>query len=170
MAATVKDSDCGLRLCGCLLNCFNHVQLCSAIDCSPPGSSLHGILLARMLEWVAMPSSRRSSWPRDWTGVSYVCCIDRQVLYHWHHLGSPRLRLLLLSHFNHARLCVTPQIAAHQASLSLGVSRQEHWSGLPFPSPQVKTTLAQILVCHKLLSTWFFPLSVPNLPVKRASK
>ena len=33
------------------------------------------------------------------------------------------------------RLCVTPETAAHQASLSLGFSRQEHWSGLPFPSP-----------------------------------
>ena len=37
------------------------------VDCSPPGSSVHGILQARMLEWVAMPSSRRTSWPRDGT-------------------------------------------------------------------------------------------------------
>ena len=43
--------------------------------------------------------------------------------------------LLLLSRFSHVRLCVTPQTAAHQAPLSLGFSRQEHWSGLPFPSP-----------------------------------
>ena len=46
-----------------------------------------------------------------------------------------QLLLLLLSRFNHVRLCATPQTAAHQASLSLGFSRQEHWSGLPFPSP-----------------------------------
>ena len=39
------------------------------------------------------------------------------------------------SHFSRVRLCATPQTAAHQASLSLGFSRQEHWSGLPFPSP-----------------------------------
>ena len=45
------------------------------------------------------------------------------------------LLLLLLSRFSHVRLCVTPQTAAHQAPLSLGFSRQEHWSGLPFPSP-----------------------------------
>ena len=38
---------------------------CDPMDCSPPGSSVHGILQARILEWVAMPSSRRSSWPRD---------------------------------------------------------------------------------------------------------
>ena len=43
--------------------------------------------------------------------------------------------LLLLSHFSCVRLCATPQMAAHQAPLSLGFSRQEHWSGLPFPSP-----------------------------------
>ena len=43
--------------------------------------------------------------------------------------------LLLLSHFSRVRLCATPQTAAHQAPPSLGFSRQEHWSGLPFPSP-----------------------------------
>ena len=43
--------------------------------------------------------------------------------------------LLLLSHPSRVRLCATPQIAAHKASLSLGFSRQEHWSELPFPSP-----------------------------------
>ena len=43
--------------------------------------------------------------------------------------------LLLLSHFSRVQLCVTPEMAAHQAPPSLGFSRQEHWSGLPFPSP-----------------------------------
>ena len=43
--------------------------------------------------------------------------------------------LLLLSHFSCVRLCVTPETEAHQASPSLGFSRQEHWSALPFPSP-----------------------------------
>ena len=42
--------------------------------------------------------------------------------------------LLLLSRFSRVWLCATPQMAAHQAPLSLGFSRQEHWSGLPFPS------------------------------------
>ena len=49
--------------------------------------------------------------------------------------GKPLLLLLLLSHLSCVRLCVTPPTAAHQAPLSLGFSRQEHWSGLPFPSP-----------------------------------
>ena len=45
------------------------------------------------------------------------------------------LLLLLLSRFSRARLCATPKTAAHQAPPSLGFSRQEHWSGLPFSSP-----------------------------------
>ena len=46
--------------------------LCDPMDCSPPGSSLHGILQAKILEWVALPSSRGSSQPRDWTQISYI--------------------------------------------------------------------------------------------------
>ena len=55
-------------------------------------------------------------------------------------LGDQRgtLKLtLLLSRFSRVRLCATPQTAAHQAPPSLGFSRQEHWSGLPFPSPKL---------------------------------
>ena len=49
--------------------------------------------------------------------------------------AESKQQLLLLSRFLRVRLCVTPQTAAHQALLSLGFSRQEYWSGLPFPSP-----------------------------------
>ena len=52
------------------------------MDCSLPGSAVHAILQARILEWVAMLSSRRSSRPRDQTLISYVSYIGRQVLYH----------------------------------------------------------------------------------------
>ena len=55
---------------------------CIPTDCSLTGSSVHGILQARILEWVAMPSSRGSSWPRDRTWISWVSCIGRWVLYH----------------------------------------------------------------------------------------
>ena len=58
------------------------LTLCNPRGCSPPGSSVHGILQARILEWVAMPSSMGSSQPRDWTCISYVSCISRRVLYH----------------------------------------------------------------------------------------
>ena len=46
------------------------LTLCDTMDCSPPGNSVHGILQARILEWVAMPFFRGSSWPRDWTHIS----------------------------------------------------------------------------------------------------
>ena len=58
------------------------LTLCNPMDCSPPGSSVLGILQTRILEWVAMPSSRGSSQPRDLTCVSYVSCVSRRVLYH----------------------------------------------------------------------------------------
>ena len=64
------------------------LTLCNPLDRSPPGSSVQRISQARLLEWVAMPSSRGSSRPRDQTGVSYVSCIGRRVLYHQRHLGS----------------------------------------------------------------------------------
>ena len=48
------------------------LTLCDPMDCSPPGSSVHGIFQARILEWVAISSSRGSSRPRDRTQISYV--------------------------------------------------------------------------------------------------
>ena len=51
------------------------------------------------------------------------------------YLGTLPLLLLLLSRFSRVRLCATPYMAAHQAPPTLGFSTQEHWSGLPFPSP-----------------------------------
>ena len=54
--------------------------LCETTDCSPPGSSAHGILQARILEWVAISYSRGSSPPRD---QSHISCISRWMLDHW---------------------------------------------------------------------------------------
>ena len=78
---------CGERLHACvraqsLQLCLT---LCDPVDCSPPGSSVHEILQARILEGTAMPSSRGSSQLRYQTPVS---CLGRWVLYHWRHLGS----------------------------------------------------------------------------------
>ena len=50
------------------------LTFCSSVECSPPGSSVHGILQARILEWVAMPSSRGSSPSRDRTRISCLLC------------------------------------------------------------------------------------------------
>ena len=57
-------------------------SLCNTMDYSPPGSSVHGILQARILEWVARPACRGSSQPQDWTRVSSFYCIGRRLLYH----------------------------------------------------------------------------------------
>ena len=74
----------------CMLSHFSHVQLfATPMYHSLPGSSVHRILHARILEWVAMPSSMGSSPPWDWTHVSHVSCIGRQVPYHKCHLGRP---------------------------------------------------------------------------------
>ena len=62
------------------------LTLCDPMDRSPPGSSVHGILQARILEWVAIPSSRGSSQPRDRTCVS---CGGRRIPYCLNHQGSP---------------------------------------------------------------------------------
>ena len=66
------------------------LTLCHPMDCSPPGSPVHGILQARILKWIAMPSSRGSSRSWDQTCVSSVSCIGKQVLYPL----VPPLRLL----------------------------------------------------------------------------
>ena len=70
-------------LCEYLEVCMlSHVQLfVTLIDCSPPCSSVHGILQAGILEWVAISSSRGSSWPRDRTNVSCISYIGRQIIY-----------------------------------------------------------------------------------------
>ena len=62
--------------------------------CSWPGSSVHGILQARILEWVAISSSRESSWPRDRTRVSCISFIGRRILYRWA-IGETHYHLLL---------------------------------------------------------------------------
>ena len=61
----------------CAQSCLT---LCDPMDHSPPGSSVHGSLQARMLDWVAISSSRGSSWPRD---RAHVSCLGRRILYHW---------------------------------------------------------------------------------------
>ena len=70
----------------CVCACVKFLQscptLCDHMACSPPGSSVNGILQARILEWIAMPSFRWSSWPRDQTHIFYVSHIGTRVLYH----------------------------------------------------------------------------------------
>ena len=87
-------------MCVCLL-C---PTLCNPVDCSPPGPSVHGILQARTVEWVA---------------TSPKGTIERKKV----------------KSLSHVRLFATPWTVASQAHPSMEFSRQEYWSGLPFPSP-----------------------------------
>ena len=82
--------------------------LCDPMDCSPPGSSVHGILQARIQEWAAMPSSRGSSQPRKRTSVPFA---------------SPALAVQFSSVTQSCPTLATPWTAACQASLSITSSR-----------------------------------------------
>ena len=82
----------------------------------------------KLLSFLRLPS---------WGGSPSLSLFSLYLLYFF------LLLLLLLSCFSRVRLCVTPETAAHQALPSLGFSRQEHWSGLPFPSPMRESEVAQ---------------------------
>ena len=86
--------------------------LCDPMDCSLPGSHVHWILQARILEWVAMLSFRGPSWPRVWTLVSFVFSIVQRVLYLYEFLNFGYLvHLYLINyqyiciHINHLNIC-----------------------------------------------------------------
>ena len=83
--------------CICRQDSQSCLSLCDPVNCSPPGSSVSEILQAKILEWVAISSSRGSSPPGDWTHVSCISCTARWILYHWAPLGSPRLRRFIFS-------------------------------------------------------------------------
>ena len=76
------------HLCQIFLMCVyaqllsNVLTVCDPIDCCLSGSFVCGVLQARIPEWIAISYSRESSWTRDWSCVSYVSCVGRQILYH----------------------------------------------------------------------------------------
>ena len=88
-----KNSDSCFNTLLDIMLCIKLLQsyptLCDLMDCSPPGSSVHRILQARILEWVVMPSFRGSPWPRHQACISYASSTGRYVLHHYSHLGSP---------------------------------------------------------------------------------
>ena len=81
----------GTSVCVCVCECVcvweRVTQLCPTfcdpMNCSPPGSSVHGILEARILEWVAMPFSRGSSWPTGDPGLTRVSCVAGRFFTVW---------------------------------------------------------------------------------------
>ena len=78
-------------LCVCVLVTQSCLTFCKPMDCSLLGSSVHGTLQAKILEWVTIPLSRGSCWPRDWTLVS---CISGRFFGHLNYPGSPVLLIL----------------------------------------------------------------------------
>ena len=100
----------GREACRCESVCAKSLQscptLCDPIGCSPSGSSVLGILQASILQWIAKPSSRGSSQPRDSTCLSYVSCIGRWVLHvselDLNHSSEPNSSSLCLSHLRPA--------------------------------------------------------------------
>ena len=146
LLSLVFTMDFLLRYCPIHRSLYKHMvvgcqlcpTLCDPMDCSPPGPSGHGISQARMLEWIAISFSRGSSWLRDQTCIS---CIAGEF-FTTEPPGKPttvylklkiKVKVKLLSH---VWLFVTPWTVAYQAPPSMGFSRQEYWSGLPFPSPR----------------------------------
>ena len=77
--------------CVCALLCLT---LCDPTDCSPPGFSIHGIFLARILEWVAISSCRGSSWPRDWTHIELTSALASRF-FTTESSGNPSSKTLL---------------------------------------------------------------------------
>ena len=76
---------------------LSRARLCDPMDCSPPGSSVHGILQARILEWVAKPSSRGSSQPGDQTHISISSALASEFFTTnttWEALGTFKVQSL----------------------------------------------------------------------------
>ena len=86
-----------IPVCMSMLSISSSVQLFAILWTSPLGSSVHETLLARILEWVAMPSFEGSSWSRERSQVSSIPCAGRPVLY----LGSPLIPVLLSNTVKH---------------------------------------------------------------------
>ena len=115
----------------------SYPTLCDPIDGSPPGSAVPGILQARTLEWVAISFSNAWKWK---VKVNLLSCV---------------------------LLFVTPWTAAHQALPSMGLSRQEYWSGLPLPSLRKRYRSSNLLAIFcsliRVVITQVCPLSDNSL-------
>ena len=113
----------------------------------PPGSSVRGILRARILEWVAIPFFWVSSWHRDWTHVSYIFCIGRWVLYHLSHQGSLYLVPKWKTGREYSTRCLHRALESLFLALGWLLSALLEGCGLS-PTPFI------VLPCRFLPSTW----------------
>ena len=141
--------------------------LCDPMDCSPQPPLSMGVLQARIVEWVAMPSSRGSSQPRDWTQVSHIAGRFFTIWATREASQPPLFFSMKESESEVAQSCLTlcdPWTIAHEAPLSMGFSRQEYWSGLPFltaealPNPGIEPV-------SPAWQTGSLPLAPPGKPM-----
>ena len=102
------------------------LTLCDPMDCSPPSSSVHGILQARIVEWVAMPLSRGSSWPTDQTAISYTWPASAGGFFTTSTTQEAQYALLLffclLDLFNHLELRKSFPRSTHLSSMLVWVT------------------------------------------------
>ena len=101
-------------------------DFCDPVDYCLPGSSGQGIFQARILEWVAISYSRGSSWPRDWTQVSCISCIGRQILYRcvtWEAPWEQRLHCFV----QYCTLCLYDSVWHIVAILKISVKWISKW-------------------------------------------
>ena len=132
-------------MCVCVLSCTCMLQscptLCDPMDCSPPGSSVRGNFQTRILEWVPIFFSGRSSQPRDQTQVSCAC---DQFL-------------------SGAQLFVTSWSVVTQAPLSMGFIRQE-WVAVPTPGDLPDPGIKPVSFASHALAGGFFTTEPPEKP------
>ena len=132
--------------------------LCDPMDGSSPGSSVHGILQVRTLEWITTPSSRGSSWPRDQTRGSCDSCIAGRF-FTAESLSSVQFSSVQFSSvqsLSRVHLFATPWIAARQASLSITSSR----SSLRLMSIESVMPSSCLILCRPLLLLPSIPPSI----------
>ena len=130
-------SNSGLNIflvCGGGLVTKSYPTLATPMNCSLPGSSVHEISPERILEGVVISFSRESSQPRDQTCISFIA---GRFFTNWATKKALFLSMKVkMKSISRVWLFVTPWTVAHQAPPSMGFSRQEYWSWLPFPSPR----------------------------------
>ena len=121
------------------------LTLCDPMDCSPPGSSIHGIFYARVLEWVSISFSRGSSQAKDQTWVSHIA--GRRFTFWATKESQPDIQFSSVQSLSRVWLFATPCITAHQASLSITNSR----SSLRLTSIESVMPSSHLILCRPLL-------------------
>ena len=127
-----------LKVCACSV-----IQLCptlcDSMDCSLPGSSVHGISQARILQWVAIFFSRGSSWPKDWNCVSCISSIAGRFFTLWT-VGEAW-------HYKNGRWKNSPEKAEWKPSINFPQFKPWRWSWVSSCLPTIQSLARRLLCC-----------------------